>query len=806
MTPQPPSNPDAQTTVNDFLDYTEFFPSDLVRSLTLIGKLDARYLDTTQRVHELTKTYGNLPKLPVNERPDPIALRKEISSYLDQAIYFRESTFAEAARLNEVAERHSHRLAIIKRKLQALPQPPSRDPTPAPVSPQATRSLNRNFERTPRLHLHFEGSRQTQASSTARPRDYGRKSTIPHASSPTPSSATEYDESTPGTPTGSVIGIRSQKGIKIAKPQKNKVPKTPRIRPPGVMGTNVHSSVAGISTSNALAKLSPPPSDAKPGSRFAPWFKLTEYEMAVLRKQMKKNAIWSPSDTMIRRELQKKGRGREAYERERARCDATGEPLLDEEAVDRSNKKGTNLAPGEISSETWAKEDSQLVNRGMKLNEAKKLKKESLLREQAMRDAMEIEDASRKVMEAGNMMKNLFFNHGTRESVNVTPAREKKEATKSLKKRKRDPSPEALQIGTPETSLASQESVPKPTGPKRIKITPPVPPVLAPAPPTPQPILLAPAPASAILPAPVPATVPVTAPAPALAPTFPIPTAHIPSTIKTTTVQVPLAPAGPATPPVPRASSKASSRKPTPALPSPTENKKPTTDVQPPQTTAATSRPRRASVAPKAPSPAPAPAPAPAPEPVEAPPTLVNRPRSSRGVPTPKAASAEPPTASTVKPRDLRRASNVSLPAAAQPTTVLPTRASARRRPPPSGTVTAGEDGKGKVSVVKRTTGSKGKKKAQADKKAEEEPIVEEPIDPDEPRYCICGDVSFGTMVACENEECEKEWFHLDCVGLTEIPPRRSKWYCPECRVLLNVDEKGNAAPLSAASNKRSSR
>jgi len=186
------------------------------------------------------------------------------------------------------------------------------------------------------------------------------------------------------------------------------------------------------------------PPDAKPGSKFAPWFKLTEYEMAVLRKQMKKNAIWSPSDTMIRRELQKKGRGRENYEREKTRTESTGEPLLDEEAGDRTNKKGP-LAPGEISSDTWGKEDSQLVNRGMKLNEAKKLKKESLLREQAMRDAMEIEDASRKVMEAGNMMKNLFFNHSTRDSVTVTPISEKKKETpKSVnKKRRREQTPDA---------------------------------------------------------------------------------------------------------------------------------------------------------------------------------------------------------------------------------------------------------------------------------------------------------------------------------------------------------------------------
>ncbi|XTI94209.1 hypothetical protein V2W45_1437274 [Cenococcum geophilum] len=773
MTPQPPSNPDAQTTVNDFLDYTEFFPSDLLRSLTLIGKLDASYLDTTAKVHELTKTYGNLPKLPANERPDPQTLRKDISAALDHAIYCRESTYAEAARLYEVAERHCHRLATIKRKLQALPQPPSRDPTPAPVSPQNTRSINRNFERTPRLHLHFDGTRQPPrpTSSAARPRDGSRKRTIPGDSqpqnpdSPAASSVSRWEDSPPGSPMGSVIDISTQNRVKVPKPPKPpkiKVPKTPRVRPPGVMGTNVHSQIAGISTSNALAKLSPPPPDAKPGSKFAPWFKLTEYEMAVLRKQMKKNAIWSPSDTMIRRELQKKGRGRENYEREKARTESTGESLLDEEAGDRTNKKGP-LAPGEISSDTWGKEDSQLVNRGMKLNEAKKLKKESLLREQAMRDAMEIEDASRKVMEAGNMMKNLFFNHSTRDSVTVTPISEKKKETLRPvnKKRRREQTPEAPPSEAREQSVGAQDSMAKPSGPKRIRIAPPAPPLIAPAPPTPQPIQPAPSPS-----------------------------------IKTTTVQVPLAPAGPTTP-ISKPPAKVTSRKPTPALASPTENKKPSTTVAPP-TTAATSRSRRASIAPKAPSPAPQSDPVPA-----APPLPLPRPRS-RGAPapTPKAASAEPPAASSIKPRDLRRASNVSLPTTGQASPVLATRTSSRRRPPPSGTVTAGEDGKGKVSIVKRKAGSKAKKRTVVERRAEEEkmePVVEEEIDPDEPRYCICQDVSFGTMIACENEECEREWFHLECVGMTEIPARRSKWYCPDCRVLLNIDEKGHSAAATAA-------
>lgn len=33
------------------------------------------------------------------------------------------------------------------------------------------------------------------------------------------------------------------------------------------------------------------------------------------------------------------------------------------------------------------------------------------------------------------------------------------------------------------------------------------------------------------------------------------------------------------------------------------------------------------------------------------------------------------------------------------------------------------------------------------------------PIDPNEPRYCYCQRVSFGEMVACDNEEVRKKLF-----------------------------------------------
>ncbi|XP_051164528.1 inhibitor of growth protein 3 [Leptopilina boulardi] len=51
--------------------------------------------------------------------------------------------------------------------------------------------------------------------------------------------------------------------------------------------------------------------------------------------------------------------------------------------------------------------------------------------------------------------------------------------------------------------------------------------------------------------------------------------------------------------------------------------------------------------------------------------------------------------------------------------------------------------------------------------------------DPNEPRYCICNQVSYGDMVACDNSDCPFEWFHYPCVGITSPP--KGKWYCPQC-------------------------
>ena len=50
----------------------------------------------------------------------------------------------------------------------------------------------------------------------------------------------------------------------------------------------------------------------------------------------------------------------------------------------------------------------------------------------------------------------------------------------------------------------------------------------------------------------------------------------------------------------------------------------------------------------------------------------------------------------------------------------------------------------------------------------------EEEIDVDEPTYCYCNSVSYGAMVACDADDCAREWFHLACVGLKVAPSSKS--------------------------------
>ncbi|KAJ6264428.1 Chromatin modification-related protein png1 [Drechslerella dactyloides] len=58
----------------------------------------------------------------------------------------------------------------------------------------------------------------------------------------------------------------------------------------------------------------------------------------------------------------------------------------------------------------------------------------------------------------------------------------------------------------------------------------------------------------------------------------------------------------------------------------------------------------------------------------------------------------------------------------------------------------------------------------------------EEDTGEDQKPYCVCQQVSFGNMVACDNKSCPYEWFHWGCVGLTKEPA--GSWFCDHCTKL----------------------
>lgn len=736
-----PLDPDAQATVTDFLDYTEYLPSDLIRSLTLIAKLDESYLFSTHAVHDLTRVYGSLPTAPPDKRPNPQDLRREISHNLDYAIEAREASFAEASRLYEVVDRHSNRLTSIISKLNSLPKPPSRDPTPAPqLQSSHTSRVNvvpaEKEDGTPpqRITLRFDGQRAQSSAirangSAARSRNRNRKVTVPgevlpppNPDSPPPITDSEWESQLPspvpmatsrvGASTGSRPlkpgRIRPPKPPKTDKPNAPKVVRPPRL--PGAMGTNVHSSVAGISTSNALSLLKPPPPDARPGSEHAPWMRLTEWEMAKLRKRMKKNAIWSPSETMIKRELADAGRGPDNYRSSKSKAEAAGEEFIDFDQI-ATAAPGKPLAPGEISADLLGLEETQLSNKGMKLNEAKKLKRELMAREQAALAAAEAEQANKRPNDIGKSFTSLFprpDEEGTGTSAvtltqpkaRTTEPEKEKETTKSpTHKRKRDPTPKGESTQTQTDTIIPQA---RPAA-KRRKPAPKPPPI------------------------------------------------SIGSTVTKTTIIPLAAPTSSTVAPI------------TPALP----HKSP---IEIPKAAAPTTSTQRLSLTMKSPGaigehPVPHPPPPP-PPPASA--ASASRPPSRAA--SRRGSSGAPLAQST---RELRRKS-----ATPAPPTPMITAAGRRSKRPAPGPVTSSQDGGAAVSEgrrknaprrrgnatatqVKKQAGDVGQaKEREEEAKAEEEAAGEE-IDPDEPRYCVCGDVSFGTMICCENTEVSFTMAHV---------------------------------------------
>lgn len=688
---QPPTDPDIQATLSDYLTYTEHFPSQVTRALTLIGEQTRKSERQIASIHRDTTSYALLPTLPKDSRPNAVDLRKNISYALEEAERACRMRVEEAIRLEDTALREAKRLDIVVEKLKAQPMPPSRDPTPAADEQRALTSPNLKREsrigtRSDEIKVAEKTNKRALDKAASKLR--GRKVMVPGEVLPPPD-PNALQESVSDWTSPRVSPPVEEPPIQIHRPlaprHRSRTPKLPKQdkekmednlqrtpkqrgpRQPGQPGTNAHSSVAGISTSNALLALKAPPEDAPQGSAWLPWTRLTEWEMAKLRKRMKKNAIWVPSQTMVRRELKVLGRGLGGRDAAKQAAEDGGPPFVDESNESDPTKVEVSgedqatmnamLGPAVYTDGNYDA-DAELINRGMRLNEAKKIKRAKMLEEQ--------QEAAAQIARE----------QGLDSALPITSA------APEPKKRKREATPTAAATTHPIADTPDPISKPGPPL-KKLKLAP-----------------------------------------PALQPSAP--------------AKVPLAPAGPSSSPKP------------------------------------TTRNNRRAATP----------------PISKRPSLILK--------ASKAVSEEPPN----RRASLRRGSNSSLPGHGPPATLASptkppptTKTSARRskRPAP-GVITNGDHESAKVGISNRK--SAPKKKAATTKSstattaaAPPEPVVEdELVDPDEPRYCVCGDVSWGNMIACDNEEnCEKEWFHLSCVGLEDLPPRRTKWYCPDCRKKLKL-------------------
>lgn len=89
--------------------------------------------------------------------------------------------------------------------------------------------------------------------------------------------------------------------------------------------------------------------------------------------------------------------------------------------------------------------------------------------------------------------------------------------------------------------------------------------------------------------------------------------------------------------------------------------------------------------------------------------------------------------------------------------------------------------------------------------------IPSDPADPgdgegdgDDRTYCICNSVSYGEMIACDDSQCEREWFHLTCINLA-VPPE-GRWFCDTCRNKRNAKRSGRGGKRRAGGGRAGAR
>lgn len=692
-------DPDAQAAVTDFLDYTEYLPSDLIRSLSLIRGLDETYYNQADALNDLTKLYGSVPNLEPSMRPNVQDLRLQILSTLDSALNAQESAYAEACRLFDVADRHHNRLRSISAKLKAIPKPPSRDPTPQPPTSTQKRSrTGREIKPGARLTLNPPRTGAVATAILGRPR--GRRVTVPGEVLPpydpdeaiASTEVSDWESPPPPSPPRPMLKLKQPKLPKEKEKEKDKshpVEKPPR-------APREHAT---------YKKPTPPPEDAELGSQHRPWTHLTEFEMYKLRKKMKKNHTWDPSPIMIRRELEDRGRGLDNYNRARAEAELNGTSFNDITTTVNGSQPSSSISVAHAQADR--DKESEVLTPTMIVTpepRMKALKKADSKKDKKADDGGSSQAAvgtegglAAAALNLGNIsstFKNLFrastsafpsFNRSLSSPsvAAVTPV--KRTEKTAARKRKLD-----------QVAISASPSAEPDAQRKKQKTS-------------------------------------------ATAKPSPLPSAEAPSEVpqlSAGTIKIPLKLVVPA--PV--------------ASPTP-ESATPAMATQPINT-------GRASVPPKteeSPPPLPSVASRPVSRKSTVPPDGPDESGVETATPSIRAASRR---ASATPAAGSRRTPSLSLrqtPAIDSSPRGLPTAASRRPKREVPGTVTqSSQDGGVAVSVSKRKNKPGKQKKAASTTSPEVRVDIDgrtEIVDPNEERYCICGDVSYGEMICCELDE-----------------------------------------------------
>ncbi|ROW17568.1 hypothetical protein VPNG_00773 [Cytospora leucostoma] len=763
------ADPDAQATVTDFLEFTEHLPADMLRSLTLIGTLDQKYIDASHKLHELTKKWGQLPTLVSEERPRPVQLRADISEELSHVLTSRVYSHAEAVRMAENVNRHVNRLKLIHAKLRNMMENyPAEDEQRSPVIANKSPQLNRGTKRQPGGG--GEKGRRPRVPRITVPGEVLAPYEVSYDTYSGESDSSEEDEDeeagairrTPAARTGSQKPRGGRKPIdKTPKAPKLKIPKSAAQQP----APAVASTPAGMPS--VTEPLKPPPENAVAGSDDAPWLRLTQWELSKLRKRMKKNAAWVPSETMIHKELKTLGRGYEGWASAKKKAEEEGRPFenssLPQSVVDDAT--GSEQLPmGAVSLDSAiAAEDGKLSNRGHELNKAKKIKKDRMS-DIAAKEAEE--SARRFALVARNFQVSFQQSQAPEQPPTKAPSR------RQQRKRKRDsiteadgerPDPASLKRSKTETPVPIPQHINLP----RSQATPVPPPQLTPGgtqipqSTTPVPIPMPPgqeqsaitvgAKSSAASPAPSGDATTTTTTVPTKAPADDVP----PSSPKKSTT--------PILPPVRETRSRdaknLAAREKAAALPPPIK----TSGSRAATPAATTSGTETSSRRPSSRGQQQA---AEHPHHPQHPGLAADRPRrtsTARNTPAPEQMSLRQPSKRTKRPAP----GIVSRTNSGGNSAITKRKAAPKKSKRGTGAGWKKEDARGQVA------------EAEAEVEVDEDGNV---IDPNEEKYCFCNRVSYGTMVMCENGSCPYEWFHLECLGLKTEKTLPKLWYCPECK------------------------